>query len=468
MTKEKIKFSELAGFQPKQKEAAEVSKRIKYLLYGGAAGGGKSYWLRWMGLKLLMYYYGKYNLKGVRVGLFCEDYPALRERHLSKIPYEFPDWLGTLNRSEHEFRLKEQYGGGVLAFRNLDDPSKYLSSEFAAELVDELTKNKRETFDFLALRLRWPGIPDTKFLAATNPGEIGHGWVKKLWINRDFSGEEYDPDDFDFVQSFYSDNSYIDKSYEKQLNSLPEQLRRAYKEGDWDIFAGQYFTEFRRDIHTCEPFEIPKEWPRFICGDYGYTNPSAVYWIAYDKTYDRYIVYRELYVTEKTHKDIGVMIREKNPLDGDYRAHDLIFDPAIWAKKDSPRSGAEEIYDVIKPDIRLHKGDNSRVIGWNRIHEVLKTFEVDGKKMSHCLIFNTCSNLIRTLPELVHDENNVEDVDSDGEDHGPDGLRYGLLWHKNKRLQTNPESYSLGTSYINSKSDFEEAFESESDSMFER
>lgn len=306
---EDIKFSTLAGFQPKQLEAKDVVKTHKYILYGGSAGGGKSYWLRWMGLYLLMYYYAKYDIKGIRVGLFCEDYPALRERHLSKIPYEFPSWLGELNRSEHEFRLKDEFGGGVLAFRNLDDPSKYLSSEFASELVDELTKNKRETFDFLTLRLRWPGIPDTKFLAATNPGEIGHGWVKKLWINKDFSGESYDPLEFKFIKAMYLDNRFIESSYEKQLNALPDTLRRAYKDGDWDIFAGQYFTEFRRDIHVCEPFEIPKTFQKFGGIDYGYTAPSAVVWCAYDKAFDTIYVYNELYRKGLTYSDLAKEIK---------------------------------------------------------------------------------------------------------------------------------------------------------------
>lgn len=408
---QEIKFSDLAGFQPKQLEAAKALREFKYLLYGGAAGGGKSYFLRWIAIRLLIYYAQTYNVTGVRVGLFCEDYPSLNDRHLSKIPFEFPTYLGRLNKSSHEFVLDPRYGSGVIAFRNLDDPSKYLSSEFASILIDELTKNKREMFDFLNMRMRWPGIKDVKFIGATNPGEVGHGWVKKLWITRDFKDENYDAEEFAFVQAKYDDNSYLDESYEKQLGSLPENLRRAYMEGDWDIFAGQYFPEFRREYHVCKPFEIPKEWPRFICGDYGYTAPSAVYWMAYDEQFDDYVCYREIYERGLTHKDLALKIREANREDN-IPARDVIFDPAIWAKKDSPRSGADEMMSVFRPDqMRLHKGDNSRVVGWNRVHEVLKTYEIDKVTKGHLRIFSTSKELIRTLPELVHDDHKVEDVD---------------------------------------------------------
>lgn len=234
MSDETIKFSELANFLPKQKDAQEASKRFKFVLYGGSLGSGKSYWLRWMMVYWLMKLYSKYQIKGVRAGLFCEDYPSLEDRHLSKIKYEFPGWLGTYNQQRHEFTLAPEYGSGIIAFRNLDDPEKYLSVEFAVMGVDEINRNPIVTFRELRKRLRWAGIKDVRFLAACNP--VGEAWVKNIWVKRLFSPEENEQYEFVFVPALPTDNPYLDASYYKSLESLPESQRKAFLEGNWDAF----------------------------------------------------------------------------------------------------------------------------------------------------------------------------------------------------------------------------------------
>lgn len=231
---ETVKFSELANFLPKQKEAQEASKRFKFVLYGGSLGSGKSYWLRWMMLYWLMKMYDKYDIKGIRAGLFCEDYPSLNDRHLSKVKYEFPAWLGTYNQQFHEFTLAPEYGSGVIAFRNLDDPEKYLSVEFAIMGVDEINRNQITTFRELRKRLRWAGIKDVRFLAACNP--IGEAWVKNWWVKRLFPPEEKEQYEFVFVPALPTDNPYLDESYYKSLESLPDNQRKAFLEGNWDAF----------------------------------------------------------------------------------------------------------------------------------------------------------------------------------------------------------------------------------------
>ncbi len=234
MNEEVVKFSELAKFFPKQKEALDASKRFKFTLFGGSVGSGKSYWIRWSAIYWLMKYYSKYNLKGVRAGVFCEDYPSLNDRHLSKVKYEFPSWLGTFNEAKHEFTLAPEYGSGIIAFRNLDDPSKYLSVEFALIAIDEVNRNPKTTFDMLRSRHRWPGIKDVRFIAGCNP--LGEAWVKNMWVKRLFPPDEKEQYEFVFVPALPTDNPHLPQEYYKSLESLPENQRRAYLEGNWDAF----------------------------------------------------------------------------------------------------------------------------------------------------------------------------------------------------------------------------------------
>jgi len=233
-TEEKLKFSELSHFLPKQLEAQLASKRFKFVLYGGSLGSGKSHWLRWMMVYWLIKFFSKYKKRGIRAGLFCEDYVSLNDRHLTKIKFEFPTWLGRFNEAKHEFTLASEYGNGIIAFRNLDDPEKYLSVEFAAMGVDEINRNPVTTFRELRKRLRWEGIPDVRFLAACNP--IGEAWVKNIWVKRLFPPEEKEQYEFVYVPALPTDNPYLPQEYYKSLESLPEVQRRAYLEGNWDAF----------------------------------------------------------------------------------------------------------------------------------------------------------------------------------------------------------------------------------------
>jgi len=252
-------FAEVLGFTERQLEAKQALKDgARYLLYGGARGGGKSRFLRWILVNLLLRWYKTLGLKNVRVGLFCEDYPALYDRQLSKVEVEFPEEMGKFNREHKEFRLSPAYGSGVICFRNLDDPSKYMSAEFAAVAVDELTKNLIDVFNILRGSLRWPGIDDVRFLAASNPGEKGHLWVKQLFIDRIFPPElEPYADQFAYVKALPTDNPYNADSYIEMLKGLPPKTRKAWLEGNWDVFEGQVFEEWDAEVHVLEEFKPP-------------------------------------------------------------------------------------------------------------------------------------------------------------------------------------------------------------------
>src|SRR4030067_2144534 len=229
-------FQEIAQFQPKQLEAWNLlfDSQCKYLLYGGAAHGGKSYFLRWSALGLALYYTKQYGIRDVPIGLFSEDYPTLKDRQIMKIKHEFPNWVGELKEFRDEgfaFQLRPQYGNGIILLRNLDDPSKYMSTEFAGEFVEELTRNPKETFEDLRFRLRFPGIDQVKFVGATNPGGIGHTWVKQLWIEQDPEKPKQEQNLFHFIRATVYDNKFTQPGYINQLKSLPEQKRKAWLEG---------------------------------------------------------------------------------------------------------------------------------------------------------------------------------------------------------------------------------------------
>lgn len=451
-------FTVLSNFKAndKQMEAYEAVKLFKYLFYGGAAGGGKSYFLRWIAIYLLMYYYMKYGLS-VRVGLFCEDYPALKERHLSKISIELPEFIGKFHSDHKEHGkaliLDKDYGGGVLVFRNLDEPSKYLSSEFASVLIDELTMNTRRVFDFLAsMRMRWPGIPDPKFVGASNPGGVGMGWVKKLWIRRDFTGENFDPEEFKFVSARYYDNPFLDKSYEKQLDGLPEKLRQAYKDGDWDTFEGQYFEEWNTFKHVSRPFEIPREWERYITMDWGLAKPLAIYWIAVDFD-QRAWVYRELYTTGLIASDAGRRIKQMSMVDFPDVVEEKLMtkyrffsvDPSVFAKKGE---GTKSIGSTMQEELGrvLLPAKNDRINGWMRMREWLADAP-DGKPWM--IFFDTCVHAIRTIPEMVYAKtdgkrvakNKYEDCDTLGEDHAGDSIRYFCVCNPKKMKKKEEPNY---------------------------
>jgi len=416
-------WSKWANFQPKQLLAESAVDKYDYLFYGGSAGPGKSYFLRKYPVKFLIENcFHKLGIKGARAGLFCEDYPALHDRHLARIPYEFPDWLGKYKSQQHEFVLHDNFGGGVIAFRNLDDPSKYLSSEFALIEVDELTKNEKKTFDFLRLRKRWPGIERTKFIGASNPGGIGHDWVKQMWIIRNFPEEETEQDQFHFIRALPKDNKYLPQNYYKTLSALPEKLRKAYRDGNWDVFEGQFFTEWDKEQHVIEPFAIPKDWKRFRAYDHGRDAPASCGWYAID--YDgRVFKYREFY---KRGLDVDQIAAEINALSEGENYDYSVADPSIFANIGYvDKYGGQTMAETFAHyGITWLPASNRRVDGWNLMHQYLRWSEGTKPKLQ---FFKTCIDSIRTIPALIHDERKGEDIDSKGEDHAGDECRYFLM-----------------------------------------
>ncbi len=282
-----------AGFHSKQMLAHQAMQNKRYVLFGGARGPGKSYWLRWVLLWFVMEAYRKYAVRGIRVMLGCEDYPTLVDRQLSKIEMEFPREWGEYRKGAREFRVLDRYGGGAICFRNMDDPEKYVGSEWAAIAIDELTKHLMRTFNILRGSLRWPRFPWTKFLAASNPNGVGAAWVRKLWIEDDFPKElKGIRNRFAFIPALPSDNPHLTQEYIEDLESQPEFLRRAWLLGDWYAgVEGLVYSNFNELNITEDEPDLTK--PISVAYDDGYVDPLAILFV--QRSGKGLLVFDELY-----------------------------------------------------------------------------------------------------------------------------------------------------------------------------
>jgi phage terminase large subunit len=387
----------------------------RFLLYGGAAGGGKSFFPRWWCVFYLLWL-NSIGIKRAAVGLFCEDYPSLLDRQISKIKAEFPQELGELKESTtRDFCLAEKYGAGRILLRNLDDAAKYLSAEFAGIAVDELTRNKQGVFDFLRLRLRWPGLQSPRFVAGSNPSGIGHAWVKSYWIERRFPNElEPLADEFYFVPARAADNPFFDAQYHADLETLPSAMAKAHASGSWDIFAGQYFDNWNaaKMVQRPETFGLKPWHTRWVSIDWGYEHPAAVYWHAMDDA-RRTATYRELVHNKLAPRILAQRVIESTG--ADERIGQIYLSPDAFAERTNEQSIADQMGDIFgaagwpKPQ----RADDDRVGGWMLMHQMLES--------GSWVIGSNCPALIRTLPTLVRDEKDFEDCTKRNDSHAGSG-----------------------------------------------
>lgn len=453
-TVEDIRISSLVNPTPKQRECIEATDRYRFVLYGGGGGGGKSYLLRWWCLRQLLKRYAETGIKGLCVGLFSGTYKSLEDRQLSKIKREFPSWLGEIKETRIEglcFFVKEEFGGGRIALRNLQDVDSYKSAEFCDIAVEELTENDREVFEDLVLfRLRTPGIDRPCFLAATNPTGKGLQWVKAIWIDG-LRGKKFSPDlqhlkhEFCFIQSLVGDNPHINQEYVNSLRGLPEKKRRALLDGDWTIPEGQYFINFeekeRKIKHAIMMQIIQAWWPHWIGQDWGYKHASPVYWHAvgnvspeqarllgrdWDSPRKCVFTYREhiatLADTDTSERELGKILQEKS---GNEKIGTWILSRDAFGKKSSQNTPAELLKLGATSFPTPQEADmdpGSRVPGWRFVYDQIAN--------DTWFISDMCPEALAAIPSLEYDSDqggeDIRKTDHLYDDCG-DCLRYGLV-----------------------------------------
>lgn len=414
-------------YNPNPKQKLFHSAWATEVVYGGAKGGGKSCALVMDALAYAL------EFPGAKIYLFRETYDDLEANLIDEWLTKVPEDLYRYNAGKH---IAYVYNGSRVFFRyirNNQDADKYQGRSMDYVGVDELTKHSERAIQTLLSCLRSPkGFPPV-FRGTCNPGGKGHTWVKKRYVTGTKYGVEMtrDPESGNtivFIPAQVYDNEVLmthDPGYVRRLENLPETLKQAFLYGNWDIFEGQYFPEFKYQIHVCKPFPIPNWWRRFRSMDYG-LDCTAVYWWAVNPTGKLYI-YRELWQPGLILSKAAKRVIELTPPEEVIGY--TVASPDLWKRRQETGVTGEEI--MRKAGLHgLRQADDSRVPGWLQMREYLDPYEIEpGIWDTNIAIFDHCTHAISDIPALIHDENNPEDAASEPHEvtHAPESIRYAIM-----------------------------------------
>ena len=393
----------------------------KDVLYGGAAGGGKSFA---MIVDPLRYCHKKAH----RALILRRSMPELREM-IDKSRELYPQAFPGAKFREVE-KLWNFPSGAKVEFGFLErdaDVYRYQGQAYSWIGFDEITHLPTEfSWNYLASRLRTTDPEIQTYLRCTaNPGGVGATWVKRRYIEPSESNTSFTGTDGltrKFIPAKLADNPYLanDGVYEQMLKSLPPIQRRQLLEGNWEVAEGAAFVEFDPNVHVITPFELPIAWERVKGIDYGYASESCCLWGTIDINDGTLIIYRELYKKGLTGEELGAIIGDMELVDP--FSVPGVLDTAAWAKTGTTGPTVGEA--LVRAGHKLRRADKNRIQGKIQIHEFLKVRENGRPKLQ---IFNTCPNLIRELQSIPLSKTNPEDVDTHASDHAYDALRYMIM-----------------------------------------
>lgn len=416
---------------PNEKQKLFFKSRTKHTAYGGARGGGKSWAVRQKAKLLALRY------PGIKILIVRRTYKELTKNHINILRPELVPKFAKYNNTEKIFTFKN---GSTIDFAycsNDGDLANLQGTEYDVIFIDEATQLTEFQIKSIVACCRGTTPFPKRIYYTCNPGGQGHGYIKRVFIDRQFNDGEY-PEDYSFIQALVDDNTALmDKQpeYKRQLEALPPKLRKAWLEGSWNIFEGQFFEDFiddpkhykdRRYTHVIEPFEIPPNWNIYRSYDFGYGKPFSLGWWAVDPDGCIYRI-MEFYgwngepneglkwTPDQQFKKIREIETTHRWLKG--RNITGPADPSIW-----DGSRGESVADTAaKHQIYFSKGDNNRIAGWMQMHY---RFQFDENGYPQMYIFNNCRQFIRTIPLQIYSETTPEDLDSDIEDHIADEVRY--------------------------------------------